>query len=94
MAVEVVAGSVVAHGGSRVGVEGGDLYVARVDTSVEHRGDVGVAGHAPRPGRSGSEPGPGEYAATSFASHCRRSPTNASGPRRRVPGPRRGPSGS
>ena len=45
MAVEVVAGSVVAHGGSGVGVAGGDLDVAEVDAGVEHCGDVGVAEH-------------------------------------------------
>jgi hypothetical protein len=42
MAVKVLSGAVVAHGGSRVGVAGGDLYVAQVDTSVEHRGDEGM----------------------------------------------------
>jgi len=36
MAVEVVAGAVVAGGGSWVGVAGGDLYVAQVDAGVEH----------------------------------------------------------
>ncbi|MFG1891681.1 hypothetical protein ACGFIR_27890 [Micromonospora sp. NPDC049051] len=36
VAVEVLADSVVAHGGSRVGVAGGDLYVAEADTGVEH----------------------------------------------------------
>ena len=45
MAVEVLAGSVVAHGGARVGVTGGDLDVAEVDAGVEHRGDEGVAEH-------------------------------------------------
>jgi hypothetical protein len=35
MAVEVLAGSVVAHGGSRVGVAGGDLHVAEADAGVE-----------------------------------------------------------
>jgi hypothetical protein len=39
VSVEVLAGSVVAHGGFRVGVAGGDLYVAEADTSVEHSGD-------------------------------------------------------
>ena len=34
MAVEVVAGAVVAHGGAWVGVPGGDLYVAQVDAGV------------------------------------------------------------
>jgi hypothetical protein len=45
MAVEVFAGSAVAHGGSRVSVEGGDLYVVQVDTSVEHPGDEGASEH-------------------------------------------------
>jgi hypothetical protein len=35
MAVEVLAGSVVAHRGPRVGVAGGDLDVAQVDSGVE-----------------------------------------------------------
>ena len=45
MAVEVVAGAVVAHGGSWVGVAGGDLYVAQVDAGVEHGSDEGVPEH-------------------------------------------------
>ena len=45
MAVEVLACSVVAHGGSGVGVAGGDLNVAQVDAGVEHRGHEGVAEH-------------------------------------------------
>ena len=45
MSVEVLAGSVVAHGGAGVGVAGGDLDVAEVDAGVEHGGDVGVAEH-------------------------------------------------
>ena len=39
MSVEVLAGPVVAHGGPWVGVAGGDLHIAQVDTGVEHRGD-------------------------------------------------------
>jgi hypothetical protein len=34
-AVEVLAGSVLAHGGPRVSVAGGDLYVAQVYARVE-----------------------------------------------------------
>ncbi len=45
MAVQVVSGAVVAHGGARVGVEGGDLDVAQVDAGVEHGGDEGVSQH-------------------------------------------------
>jgi hypothetical protein len=45
VAVEVVAGSVVAHGGARVGVAGGDLDGAQVDACVGHGGDEGVAEH-------------------------------------------------
>jgi len=45
MAVEVLASSVVAHSGSRVGVAGGNLYVAEVYASVEHRGDKSVSEH-------------------------------------------------
>ncbi len=40
MAVEVVAGPVVPHCGSRVGVAGGDLDVSQVDARVEHGRDV------------------------------------------------------
>jgi hypothetical protein len=36
---------VVAHGGARVGVSGGDLHVAQVDAGVEHGGDEGVPEH-------------------------------------------------
>ena len=36
MTVEVLAGSVIAHRGARVGVAGGDLHVAQVYASVEH----------------------------------------------------------
>jgi hemoglobin len=45
VAVEVVAGSVVPHGGPGVGVARGDLDVAEVDAGVEHGSDVGVAEH-------------------------------------------------
>ena len=45
VAVEVLAGPVVAHGGAGVGVAGGDLDVAQVDAGVEHGGDEGVAQH-------------------------------------------------
>jgi hypothetical protein len=57
--VEVLAGPVVAHGGSRIGVAGGDLHVAQADAGVEHGGDEGVAQHVrvhpghPDPGDSG-----------------------------------------
>jgi hypothetical protein len=37
--VEVLAVSVVAHGGAWVGVPGGDLHLAQVDAGVEHGGD-------------------------------------------------------
>jgi hypothetical protein len=43
--VEVLASSVVAHGGCRVCVAGGDLYVAEVDTCVEHGRHEGVSKH-------------------------------------------------
>ena len=36
MVVELLSGSVVAHGGAGVGVAGGDLDVAQVDAGVEH----------------------------------------------------------
>jgi hypothetical protein len=45
MAVEVLAGAVVAHGRSRVGVTGGDLHVAEADAGIEHGGDECVAQH-------------------------------------------------
>ena len=35
MAVEVLAGAVIAHGGSWVGVTGGDLYITQVNAGVE-----------------------------------------------------------
>jgi hypothetical protein len=40
MAVEVVAGSVVAHGGAGLGVPGCDLDVAAVDARIEQGGDT------------------------------------------------------
>jgi hypothetical protein len=39
VAVEVLAGSVVAHGGALVGVASGDLDVAEVYARVEHGRD-------------------------------------------------------
>ena len=45
MAVEVLAGAVVAHGGARIGMAGGDLDIAQVDSSVKHRSDEGVSQH-------------------------------------------------
>jgi hypothetical protein len=39
MAVQVLAGPVIPHRGARVGVAGGDLYVAQVSASVEHGRD-------------------------------------------------------
>jgi hypothetical protein len=36
VAVEVLAGSVVAHGGARLGVPGGGLDVAQVDAGPQH----------------------------------------------------------
>jgi hypothetical protein len=43
-AVEVLAGPVVAHGGSRVRGVGGD-YIAQANSGVEHGGHKGVAQH-------------------------------------------------
>ena len=45
MPVEVLAGSVVAHGGTRVGVPSRDLDVAQVDPCAEHRGAEGAPQH-------------------------------------------------
>ena len=45
MAVEVLAGAVVADGGAWVGVAGGDLDVTEADAGVEHGGDEGVPQH-------------------------------------------------
>ena len=46
MAVQVVAGSVVAHRGPRVSVARGDLDVSEVDAGIEH-------GRVKRPGFAG-----------------------------------------
>ncbi|GAA3383325.1 hypothetical protein GCM10020369_08790 [Cryptosporangium minutisporangium] len=55
MPVEVLAGSVVAHRRSWIGVAGGELDVAEADAGVEHRGDEGVAEHVRvRPGHPDS----------------------------------------
>ena len=45
VAVQVLAGPVVPHGGARVGVPCSNLDVAQVDTGVEHGGDEGVPQH-------------------------------------------------
>src|SRR5690242_14562815 len=45
IAVQVLARSVVAHGGSRVGVPGSDLDVAEVDAGIEHGRDEGMPEH-------------------------------------------------
>src|SRR5665647_1875067 len=45
VAIEVLAGPVVLHGGAWVGVAGGDLHVAEVDSGVEHLGHEGVPEH-------------------------------------------------
>src|SRR4051812_9033105 len=45
MSVEVLAGTVVAHGGTWVGVACCDLHVSQIDTFVEHGGDKGVPQH-------------------------------------------------
>ncbi len=58
MAVKVLACSVVAHGGPRVGVPGCDLYVAQVDAGVEHGGDEGVPQHVGASAGVGRRPGP------------------------------------
>jgi len=42
VAVQVLAGPVVPHGGARVGVPGGDLHIAQVDASIEHGRDCAV----------------------------------------------------
>ena len=55
MAVEVLAGSVIAHRGARVSVPGRDLHVPEVHPGVEHGRDEGVAEHrGVRPGDSDS----------------------------------------
>jgi hypothetical protein len=45
VAVQVAAGPVVPHRGSRVSVAGGGLHVAQVGASVEHGRDVSVTEH-------------------------------------------------
>ena len=40
VAVQVLAGPVVSHGRARIGVAGGDLDVAQVDSGVEHGRDI------------------------------------------------------
>ena len=65
MAVKVLAGSVVAHGGAGVGVACGDLDVAEVDSGVEHGGDVGVAKHVRVHPRGGDAGGLGEVTQSS-----------------------------
>jgi len=40
MAVEILAGSVIAHRGPRVSVAGRDLHVAQVHARVEHGRDI------------------------------------------------------
>ena len=45
MAVEVLARSVVAHRGARVGVTGGDLDIPQVDACIEHGGDERMPEH-------------------------------------------------
>jgi hypothetical protein len=45
VAVEVLAGPVIAHGGSRVRVAGGDLDIAQVDPGVKHGRDECVPQH-------------------------------------------------
>jgi hypothetical protein len=40
VAVQVLAGSVVAHGGTRVGVTGGDLDVPQIHAGIETGRDV------------------------------------------------------
>ena len=54
MAIEVLAGSVIAHCGPRVCVAGRDLDVPQVHTRVDHGRDVraGACGDRPNAGRS------------------------------------------
>jgi hypothetical protein len=58
VAVQVLAGPVVAHCGARVGVAGGDLDVPEVDAGVGHGRDIGMR---VRPGDLDAG-GPGELA--------------------------------
>ena len=41
VAVEVLAGSVVAHGGAGVGVAGGDLDITQINSGIQHGCDEG-----------------------------------------------------
>jgi hypothetical protein len=74
VAVEVLAGPVVAHRGSRVSVTGGDLHIPETDAGVEHGGhervsehvrvhpghpDPGVGGQVLKPARRGVAVHPG-----------------------------------
>jgi hypothetical protein len=45
VAVQVLPGPVVTHGGARIGVAGGDLDVPQIDTSIEHGRDEGMTKH-------------------------------------------------
>jgi hypothetical protein len=45
VAVEILAGPVIAHRGAWIGVAGGDLDVAQVHAGVEHGGDEGITEH-------------------------------------------------
>ena len=45
VSVEVLAGSVVSHGGASVGVTGGYLDVTKIYSGVEHGRDEGVPQH-------------------------------------------------
>src|SRR5215469_16888284 len=95
VAVEVLAGPVIPHRGSRIGVAGGDLDVAQVHARVEHGGDEGVAEHVRvRPGdRHASGLGEAPQAAGGgMAVHPRTAAIDQDGPAhafadRRVDGP-------
>jgi hypothetical protein len=43
--VQVLAGPVIAHRDTWIGVAGGDLNVPQVHARIEHRGDEGMAKH-------------------------------------------------
>jgi hypothetical protein len=45
VSVEVLAGSVIAHRGARIGMAGSDLDVPQVDPSVQHGCDEGISEH-------------------------------------------------
>jgi hypothetical protein len=45
MTIEIVPGPVIAHGGARVGVPGGDLHIPQVHPGVQHRGHERVPEH-------------------------------------------------